>query len=85
MWRECIFGKNGMFYLKQQWLLNQKWQIVTKKSFPDLEEKMMKDDGCGWRVWQVACEGSVGFGEEVNVLCKNECDVGLEDTCLNQD
>ena len=31
------------------------------------------------------CEGSVGFGEEENVLCQNECHVVLEDTCLNQD
>ena len=31
------------------------------------------------------CEGSVGFGEEENVVCENECHVVLEDTCLNQD
>ena len=31
------------------------------------------------------CEGFVGFGEEDNVVCENECHVVLEDTCLNQD
>ena len=31
------------------------------------------------------CEGFVGFGEEQNVVCENECHVVLEDTCLNQD
>ena len=30
-------------------------------------------------------QGSVGFGEEDNVVCENECHVVLEDTCLNQD
>ena len=31
------------------------------------------------------CEGPVGFGEEQNVVCKNECHVVLEHTCLNQE
>ena len=31
------------------------------------------------------CEGCVGFGEENNLVCENECHVVLEDTCLNQD
>ena len=29
-------------------------------------------------------EGCVGFGEENNLVCENECHVVLEDTCLNQ-
>ena len=26
------------------------------------------------------CEGSVGFGQEENVVCENECHVVLDDT-----
>ena len=31
------------------------------------------------------CVGSVGFGEENNVVCENECHAVLENTWLNQD
>ena len=31
------------------------------------------------------CEGYVGFGQEENVVCENECHVVLDDTCSNQD
>ena len=31
------------------------------------------------------CDSLVGFCEEENAVCENECHVVLEDTCLNQD
>ena len=75
-----IWKEKGMFDVKEQRLLDQKWQIVTKKWFSDLELNDIKEKLMG--VAEVSdkngCEGSVGFGE-------NECHVLLEDTCLNQD
>ena len=66
-----IWKEKGMFDVKER-LLDQKWQIVTKKWFSDQSVKN-------------GCEGSVEFSVEENVVCENECHVVLEDTCLNQD
>ena len=64
-----IWKEKGMFDVKEQQLLDQKWQIVTKKGFSALKlneimEKLMvgaeESDENG-------CEGSVGFGEEENI------------------
>ena len=76
-----------MFDIKEQRLLDQKNQIVTKKWFSDLglNEIKQKSMGVTEKSDENCCEGSVGFGEEDNVVCENECHVLLEDTCLNQD
>ena len=72
--------------VNKQRLMDQKWQIVTKTWFSDLELNDIKErlvdmakesDDNGW-------EGSVGFGEEETVVC-DESHVVLKDTCLNQD
>ena len=82
-----IWKEKGMFDVKEQRLLDQKWQIVTKKvvlrfKLDEIKENSMsvakESDENG-------CEGSVELGEEENVVCENECHVVLEDTCLNQD
>ena len=76
-----IWKEKQMFDVKEQ-LLDQKWQIITKKWFSDLElneikETQMSDkNGCG---------EFVEFGEEENVVCENEYNVLLKDTCLNKD
>ena len=82
-----IWKEKGIFDVKEQRLLNQKWQIVTKKKFSDLELNEIKEKSIGATKEsdEIGCEGSVGFGEEDNVVCENECHVVLEDTCLNQD
>ena len=77
-----------MFDVKEQRLSDQKWQIVTKKKrFPDSELNEIKEKSMGVTEEsdETGCEGSVGFGEEENIVCENECHVVLEDTCLNQD
>ena len=76
-----------MFDVKEERLLDQKWQIVTKKWFSDLELNDIKEElmGVAEDSDKNGCEGSVGFGEEENVVCENECYAALEDTCLNQD
>ena len=66
-----IWKEKGMFDVKER-LLDQKWQIITKKWFSDQSVKN-------------GCEGSAEFSVEENVVCENECHVVLEDTCLNQD
>ena len=82
-----IWKEKGMFDVKEQRLLDQKWQIVTKKWFSDLELNEIKEKSMSVAKVSVknGCEGSVEFGEEENVVCENECHVVLEDTCLNQD
>ena len=82
-----IWKEKGMFDVKEQRLLDQKWQIVTKKWFSDLELNEIKEKSMGVAKVSVknGCEGSLEFGEEENVVCENECHVVLEDTCLNQD
>ena len=79
--------EKGMFDVKEQRLLDQKWQIVTKKWFSDLKLNEIKEKlmGVAEESDENGCEGSVGFGEEENVVCENECHVVLEDACLNQD
>ena len=79
--------KKGMFDVKEQRLLDQKWQFVTKKWFSDLELNEIKEKSMGVteESEENGCQGSVGFGEEDNVVCENECHVVLEDICLNQD
>ena len=82
-----IWKEYGMLDVKEQRLLDQKWQIVTKKWFSDLELNEIKEKSIGVAKESVknGCEGSLEFGEEENVVCENECHVVLEDTCLNQD
>ena len=82
-----IWKEKGMFDVKEQRLLDQKWQIVTKKWFSDLElnEINEKSMGVTEESDENYCEGSVEFDEEDNVVCENECHVVLEDFCLNQD
>ena len=76
----------GMFDVKEQRLLDQKWQIVIKKCFSALElnEIKVKSMGVTEEPDKNGCEGSVRFWEEDNVVCENECHVMSEDTCLNQ-
>ena len=75
-----------MFDVKEQRLLNQKWQVVAKKWFSDLvlNEIKVKSMGLTKESDKNGCEDSLWFGEEDNHVCKNECRVALEDTCLNQ-
>ena len=47
-----------MFHVKEQGLLNQKWQIVTKTWFSDLELNDMKEKSMG------EAEESVEFDEK---------------------
>ena len=76
--RECI--KKGMLDVKDQRLLDQKWQILTKKWFSALELNEIKERSMG------VTEDSFGFREDdMDVVCENVCYVMLEDTCLNQD
>ena len=58
-----------------------------KKWFSDLELNEIKEKSMGVteESEENGCQGSVGFGEEDNVVCENECHVVLKDTCLNQD
>ena len=53
-----------------------------KKELNEIKEKSM---GVVKESVENGCEGSVELGEEENGVCKNECHVMLEDTCLNQD
>ena len=64
-----IWKEKGMFDVKEQQLLDQKWQIVTKKGFSALKlnEIMEKLMGGAEESDENGCEGSVGFGEEENV------------------
>ena len=82
-----IWKEKGMFEIKEQRLLDQKWQIFTKRWLSDLELNEVQGNSMGVAKESVenGCEGSVEFGEEENVVCENECRVVLEDTCLNQD
>ena len=75
-----------MFDVKEQRLLNQKWQIVTKRWFSDLVLNEIKVKLMGLTVEsdENGCEDLVCFGEEDNHVCKDECRVALEDTCINQ-
>ena len=76
-----------MFDVKEQRLLDQKWQVSTKKWFSDLQLNEIKEKSMGVAKESVenGCEGSVKFGEEENAVCENEYHVVLKDTCLNQD
>ena len=58
-----------------------------KKWFSDIELNEIKEKSMGVteESEENGCQCSVGFGEEGNVVCENECHVVLEDTCLNQD
>ena len=82
-----IWKEKGIFDIKEQRLLDQKWQIFTKRWLSDLELNEVQGNSMGVTKESVenGCEGSVEFGEEENVVCENECRVVLEDTCLNQD
>ena len=82
-----IWKEKGIFDIKEQRLLDQKWQIFTKRWLSDLELNDVQGNSMGVTKESVenGCEGSVEFGEEENVVCENECRVVLEDTCLNQD
>ena len=68
-------------------MLDQKWQIVTKKCLSALElnDIKIKLVGVTEESDKNNSEGSVGFGEEDNAVFENEGYVVLEDTCLNQD
>ena len=61
-----IWKEKGMSDVRER-LLDQKWQIVTKKSMGVTE---VSDKN--------GCEGSVGFGEEDSVVCEKwvACCVG---------
>ena len=65
-----IWKEKGMFDIKEQQLLDQKWQIVAKKGFSALKlnEIMEKLMGVAEESDENSCEGSVGFGEEENVV-----------------
>ena len=82
-----IWKEKGMFDVKEQRLLDQKWQIVTKKWLSDLELNNIKEKlvGVAKESDKNGCKGSVQFGEEENVVCESECHVVLEDPSLNQD
>ena len=82
-----IWKEKGMFDVKEQRLLDQKWQVSTKKWFSDLQLNEIKEKSMGVAKESVenGCEGSVKFGEEENAVCENEYHVVLKDTCLNQD
>ena len=58
------------FDVKEQRLLDQKWQIVTKKWFSDLELNKIKEKSMGIAEEsdKNGCEGSAGFGEEENIV-----------------
>ena len=58
--------------VKEQRSLDQKWQIVTKKWFSDLELNEIREKSMGVTVEsdENGCEGSVGFGED-NVVFEN--------------
>ena len=53
------------------------WQIVPKKCFSDLELNKIKEKAMGVteEFDENGCEGYVGFSEEDNVVCENECHV----------
>ena len=62
-----IWKEKGILDVKEQRLLDQKWQIVTKKLFSDLELNEIKEKSMGMAEdsdKNGGCEGSVGFGEE---------------------
>ena len=73
-----------MFDVKEQRLLDQNWQIVTKKWFPVLELSEIKEKSMSVAEEsdEIGCDGSVGFGEEESVMCDVTV---LQDTCLNQE
>ena len=58
-----------------------------KKWFSDLELNEIKEKSMGVTEEpdENGCQGSVGFGEEDNVVCQDECHVVLEDNFLNQE
>ena len=58
-----------------------------KKWFSDLELNEIKEKSMSAteESGENSCEGSVGFGEENNVVCGNKCHDVLEDNYLNQD
>ena len=82
-----IWKEKRMFDVKEERLLDEKWQIITKNWFLDLELKEIKGKAMGatQESDKNNCDSLVGFCEEENVMCENECHVVLEDTCLNQD
>ena len=82
-----FWKEKGMFDVKEQGLFDQKWQIVTRKWFSDLELNEIKENlmGVTEESDKNGCEGSARFSEEDNVVCENECHVVLGDICLNQD
>ena len=88
IYRENAYNleRKGMFDVKEQRLLDQKWQIVTKDWFSDLQLNKIKEKwmGVAEESDENGSEGSVGFAKEENVVCENECHALLEDTCLNQ-
>ena len=72
-----IWEEKGKFDVKEQPLLEQMWQIVPKKCFSDLELNKIKEKAMGVteEFDENGCEGYVGFSEEDNVVCENECHV----------
>ena len=81
-----IWKERGMFYVKEQQFLDQKWEVITKKWFSDLELNQIKEKSFGVTEYsdEYGCKGPVRFGEEDNVVCENQCHVVLEHNCLNQ-
>ena len=65
-----IWKEKGMFDIKEQRLLDQKWQIFTKRWLSDLELNEVQGNSMGVAKESVenGCEGSVEFGEEENVV-----------------
>ena len=61
--------------------------MMVLRWFSALEMNGIKENSMGVaeEFDENGCEGSAEFGEEENVVCKNECHVVLEETCLNQD
>ena len=62
-----------MFDVKEQRLLDQKWKIVTKKGYFNLEVNEIKEKIVDVReaIEKNCCKGSVGFAKKDNVVCEN--------------
>ena len=72
-----ICKEKGKFDAKEQPLLEQMWQIVTKMwfSYLELNDFTEKAMGVSEESDENGCEGSVGFSEEDNVVCENKIHV----------
>ena len=65
-----FWKEKGMFDGKEQRLLDQKWEIVRKRWFSDLELNQVKEKSLGVTEEsdENCCEGFVEFGKE-DMLC----------------